>query len=60
MAGGTVISWDQLNDIAREAREFAREEDESEPVACPNDGEPLERDSDGQLRCRFDGWIYRG
>lgn len=60
MDGCDIISWEQLLDITREAREYAEAEREEEPTACPNDGEPLERDPNGRLRCHFDGWIYRG
>jgi hypothetical protein len=45
-------------------RDYQRREREWEaaqvPIACPNDGEPLIRGPRGELRCRFDGWIYQG
>lgn len=53
------MSWEQLLDIQREAAERRRQEDDAPPVACPNDGEPLERAPDGSLRCRFDGWTWQ-
>lgn len=34
--------------------------DLSAPVACPNDGEPLRVDPDGNLRCQWDGWVWDG
>lgn len=40
-------------------REFARQEKDP-PAACPNDGEPLQRDTNNRLRCPFDGWIWKG
>jgi hypothetical protein len=49
-------SWYGLLDIIREAAQLAREEREQDPVACPNDGEPLESGPDGQPFCPFDGW----
>lgn len=36
------------------ARQMAQ--DESSPIACPNDGEPLSRGPRGELYCRVDGW----
>lgn len=50
------MSWESLQAIVAEARELAREEATSPPLACPNDGEPLETGSGGQLYCKFDGW----
>lgn len=49
------MSWNQLLDIAQEARQYRDEELAAGPVACPNDGEPLE-EVDGVLHCKFDGW----
>lgn len=50
------MSWEQLLDIAREARQLAEAEQSQPPEACPNDGEPLQRGPNGVLHCRFDGW----
>lgn len=50
-------SWWGLLSIYEANAEYAREEREA-PVACPNDGEPLQRDPSGKLRCHYDGWIY--
>ncbi|HXS17718.1 MAG TPA: hypothetical protein VN764_11045, partial [Polyangiaceae bacterium] len=55
--GGRAISWEQLRDIEQVNGEYARDERQA-PVACPNDGEPLEDGPDGELHCRYDGWIY--
>jgi hypothetical protein len=52
------MSWEQLRDIERERREEANRERVDEPVACPNDGEPLVRGPNGELHCTFDGWQY--
>lgn len=52
-------SWWTLLSIYETNAQFAREEREA-PVACPNDGEPLERDPRGKLRCPYDGWTYEG
>lgn len=57
-AGGG--GWNQLLSIYAEQREFEREDREREPLSCPHDGEPLEPDRNGRLRCRFDGWIWDG
>ncbi len=35
-----------------------REQQNARPVACPNDGEPLE-EVRGVLHCRYDGWTWR-
>lgn len=64
-AGPTVLtasqgSWWVLAAIMDENRAYAREARTQEPVACPNDGEPLQLDPDGRLRCRYDGWVWRG
>jgi len=50
------MSWEELLDIGREARQYAEAEQSQPPQACPNDGEPLERGPNGILHCRFDGW----
>lgn len=50
------MSWEQLEAILKDARQTRAEEAAAEPVACPNDGEPLQRDPSGRLRCPYDGW----
>jgi hypothetical protein len=45
-----------LQTNAEERRVFR----EMVPVACPHDGEPLTSGPDGELFCRFDGWIWDG
>ena len=54
------MSWEQLADVWRQNENDFREEMRSEPIACPNDGEPLETGPDGYLFCRFDGWRPSG
>lgn len=54
------MAWEQLQDIVREAIDYAREERSREPAACPNDGEPLRTGPDGDLYCPSDGWRPRG
>lgn len=49
-------SWYGLLSILREGAELYRQERERDPVACPNDGEPLQQGPDGELFCSFDGW----
>ncbi len=51
------MSWEQLLSIRSEQIEACRES-EAPPVACPNDGTPLESGPGGVLFCRFDGWQY--
>jgi hypothetical protein len=53
------MSWEQLRDITREARQLAEAEQSQPPEACPNDGEPLQRGPHGELHCPSDGWIYQ-
>jgi hypothetical protein len=50
------MSWGQLQAVLDDARQTADEEANRPPVACPNDGTPLEAAPDGGLFCRFDGW----
>jgi hypothetical protein len=49
--------WRSLINIMQEQRE--NERNDSRPVACPYDGEPLQVDSAGHLHCRFDGYTVR-
>jgi hypothetical protein len=49
------VSWEQLLSIQREAAQVERDQRERDPVACPNDGEPLSLGPDGKLFCRYDG-----
>jgi uncharacterized Zn finger protein (UPF0148 family) len=46
-----------LKSSAEEAIQDKLEED-TNPQACPNDGEPLRSGPDGQLYCPFDGWRH--
>jgi hypothetical protein len=52
-------SWYSLLDITREAASIRAAEQSRRPVACPNDGQPLESVR-GVLHCKFDGWTYGG
>lgn len=52
------MSWEQLRDIYRVAAAEKRANDALRPIACPNDGEPLESGSNGSLHCRSDGWSW--
>lgn len=54
------MAWASLLAILRENAELIRQERDAPPVACPNDGEPLESGPDGTLHCPFDGFVYRG
>lgn len=57
-AGAGTGGWDQLLDIYRQQRADAAQarEEERNPAACPNDGEPLRTGPDGRLFCIADGW----
>jgi hypothetical protein len=50
------VSYYQLADIYRVARQEQQAEEEDAPTACPNDGQPLLPGPDGELFCNFDGW----
>lgn len=50
------MSWEQLLSIYREAQALRVEDKTEPPVACPNDGEPLQAGPDGKLFCKYDGW----
>lgn len=54
------MSWEKLLDIRNAAVQEAAERVSEPPAACPNDGEPLETGPNGELHCRFDGWIWDG
>lgn len=51
------MSWEQLQSILDDARQTAQAEAAADPVACPNDGTPLES-VDGILHCKFDGYRW--
>lgn len=53
-----MMGWQKLIDILWEGRESVAAERSSPPVACPNDGTPLEEGPGGVLHCPFDGWQY--
>lgn len=52
------MSWEQLLAIEAQNREWRQEYATAPPVACPNDGTPLEEGPGGELFCRHDGWQY--
>lgn len=54
------MAWETLLSIKREAAALAAEQANRPPVACPNDGEPLEQGPGGVLHCRFDGFTWDG
>jgi hypothetical protein len=51
-----MSGWGTLIGIYREAAQRYTEETNAEPVACPQDGEPLERGPDGRLFCPWGDW----
>lgn len=53
----TVGSWEQLLSIQHERQEILRQARATPPVACPNDGQILERVG-SILHCPFDGWQW--
>lgn len=52
------MSWDQLLDVFKVDAEERSLQASQPPVACPNDGYPLEEGPAGTLHCPFDGWTY--
>lgn len=51
-------SWWQLHSVQKWNEDNRRMERQTGPLACPNDGEPLQYDPrSGRLRCTYDGWI---
>lgn len=54
------MSWWQLRAIQQEGRQIRQAQGAMPPVSCPNDGQVLLRDRNGNLRCNFDGWVWDG
>lgn len=54
------MSWEQIGSIFEQAVAEREDQDSTAPLACPNDGEPLIEDLEGNLRCKFDGWVWDG
>lgn len=52
------MSWEQVQSIAYEAIGYIKDEKSTPPMACPNDGEPLDAAPDGGLHCPFDGYRW--
>jgi hypothetical protein len=56
------VSWWQLDSVLKEQAEYAAYYRVAEPMACPNDGEPLRRPPPHApgviLYCPMDGWQY--
>lgn len=48
------MSYETLTAIGQEAAAYARAD--TIPVACPNDGEPLQDGPGGVKYCPYDGW----
>lgn len=54
------MSFQQLADILRQARQERDQNDRTPPVACPYDGEPLEKGPGGVLHCPAGNYTYDG
>lgn len=52
------MSWEQLNSILKSSAQEQEQLANEPPVACPNDGTPLETGPHGGLTCPYDGWVY--
>lgn len=52
------MSWESLLSILRDAADDIDGQLAQPPVACPNDGEPLQTGPNGELFCKFDGWQW--
>lgn len=55
---GTQGGWYGLLSILAERANTKRIRESMPPASCPHDGEPLQADGKGGLRCRFDGWSW--
>jgi hypothetical protein len=58
-AGPSGSQW-TLGSILTEGRTLLAEDRSMQPVACPNDGEPLLSGPRGELYCPYDGWRWQG
>lgn len=54
------MSWFQLLDIIKQAKDPQQRGDDIEAGVCPNDGEPLSVGPRGELFCKFDGFRPNG
>lgn len=54
------MSWEQLQNIAQEAREEHMRELNEPPVACPFDGEPLDINDRGVRNCPLGNYRWEG
>ncbi len=52
------MSWEQLAVIEADRQAEVDQEKTGVPVACPNDGTPLQTAPGGILHCPFDGWQW--
>lgn len=54
------MGWGQYRAIIQTGIDYQREWETTDPTFCPNDGTVLQKDKDGKLHCKFDGWIWSG
>lgn len=52
------MAWEELLNIRDEAIADHNQQAQADPVACPDDGEPLETAGPGVWHCRFHGGFY--
>jgi hypothetical protein len=52
------MAWESLIAVYRQAAEDRRQLDQQPPLACPNDGEPLQPGPQGQLHCPAGDYEY--
>ena len=52
------MGFENLLDMLKGAKQVQEQLVQLPPVACPNDGTPLETNSAGTLHCKFDGWTW--
>lgn len=57
-ARGGIGGWYELAAIYRENYDLREAERAAPPAACPDCGEPLRTNLDGQLHCSFDGSLW--
>lgn len=52
------MAWESVIDTYQLAADYARDDRDHPPSACPNDGTPLIQGSQGTLYCQHDGWQW--
>lgn len=54
------MGWQQLVDMGKQNAQDEMDYIQERPVACPNDGSPLDTGPNGELHCPFGDWVWDG